>query len=282
MPISSAWAVISACLALICASCAPDKGILGADKTPRTAPQRIISLDYCADQFVLKLADRDQILALSPEAEREFSYMRAAAKGVRKTRASAESVLALQPDLVVRAYGGGVKIGDFLSRTGIEAAQLGFAEDFDGVRANIRAMAQAMGQVERGETLIADMDRKLAAVGRTNGAPRKLLYLTPAGVTSGEGTLVHELILAAGLDNFEREAGWRPIPLERLAREQPDRIGAASFGAKADNTDAWSSARHPIAQKQLRDLPVVALEGAWTSCGGWFLVEAVEAMAAAR
>ena len=33
-------------------------------------PRRIVSLDYCADQFVLALADRDQIAALSRGARR--------------------------------------------------------------------------------------------------------------------------------------------------------------------------------------------------------------------
>ena len=45
-------------------------------------PQRIVSLDYCADQYVLKLADEEQILAISPDAVKDFSYMREAAAGV--------------------------------------------------------------------------------------------------------------------------------------------------------------------------------------------------------
>ena len=45
-------------------------------------PMRIVSLDYCSDQYVLKLADPDQILAVSPDAEASFSFMRDAAGGV--------------------------------------------------------------------------------------------------------------------------------------------------------------------------------------------------------
>ena len=36
----------------------------------------LVSLDYCADQFVLALADREQILAVSKDAERRFSHLR--------------------------------------------------------------------------------------------------------------------------------------------------------------------------------------------------------------
>ena len=103
--------------------------------------------------------------------------------------------------------------------------------------------------------------------------------MTPAGVTTGEGTLVHELFVAAGLENFLDRPGWNPLPLERLAYERPDLIAAAFFESATNHVDNWSAARHPVAQAQLRELPVVPLEGAWTACGGWFLLDAVEALA---
>lgn len=40
---------------------------------PHPAAPTIVSLDYCADQFVLALADREQILALSKDAERALA-----------------------------------------------------------------------------------------------------------------------------------------------------------------------------------------------------------------
>ena len=108
------------------------------------------------------------------------------------------------------------------------------------------------------------------------------LYLTTGGWTAGRGTLVDDLLRAAGLANHETRAGWRPLPLERLAREEPDLIAAAFFEASSQNPSRWSSARHPVTRRMLARRPVVALEGAWTSCGGWFLADAVEALAAGR
>lgn len=244
-------------------------------------PQRIVSLDYCADQFVLKLADRDQIVAVSSDATRDFSFMRAQARDVPQVRSRAEDVLAVAPDLVVRSYGGEPNISFLLERAGVPVAQLGFADDFAAVRANIRAMAASFGQVERGEAVIADMDARLAAV-QTKQSGIQALYMTPAGFTSGEGSLVHELLTAAGLVNFQAEPGWRPLPLERLARERPDLIAAAFFESRHTDPDRWSAARHPLAQRQLQRSESVAVAGAWTACGGWFLVEAVEALAAGR
>ena len=243
------------------------------------AAARIVSLDYCADQFVLGLADRERILAVSPHARAEFSHLRAAAAGLPVVRPRAEDVLSLGPDLVVRSYGGGPNAGARFARAGVPVLQIAFPEDLDGVRATIRHAARALGVPRRGESLIAGMDARLARA-RARGSGASVLYLTPSGVSAGPGTIVHHLIEAAALDNFQRQGGWRPIPLERLAYETPDLVATAFFGARADRVDAWTPVRHPVVRRRLRSLPVAALDGATTSCGGWFLAEAVETLAA--
>ena len=240
---------------------------------------RIVSLDYCADQFVLGLVDRGRILAVSPDAGAEFSYLRRTAAGLPTVRPRAEDVLLLKPDLVVRTYGGGSNARAFFERAGVPVLQIGYAEDLDGVRAVIREAADGLGFPERGEALIAGMDARLEGV-RARAAGTTALYLTPSGVTAGPGTLLHRLLAAAGLDNFQSRPGWRPVPLERLAYETPDLVALASFGARAGHEDAWTPFRHPVVRRRLRSAPVAALDGASTSCAGWFLAEAVEALAA--
>ena len=259
-----------ACLLSACAQVAER----GAD-----APRRIVSLDYCADQYVLKFADREDILALSPDAGKRFSYMRAAAEGIPTVRPRTADVLALQPDLVVRTYGGGHDIADFMKEPGVPVVQIGFPQSIAEVRDEMLRVGTELGKPDEAEKLVADMDRRLKALAERSGPQREVLYMTPAGVTAGEGTLVHELFVAAGLRNFQNRPGWNPLPLERLAYDRPDVIAAAFFESKTNHVDNWSAARHPVARAQLRELPVVPLEGAWTSCGGWFLIDAVEALA---
>ena len=246
------------------------------------APRRIVSLDYCADQYVLKFADREDILALSPDAGKRFSYMRAAAEGIPTVRPRTADVLALQPDLVVRTYGGGHDIADFMKEPGVPVVQIGFPQSIAEVRDEVLRVGTELGKPDEAEKLVADMDRRLKALGERSGPQREVLYMTPAGVTAGEGTLVHELFVAAGLENFQDRPGWNPLPLERLAYERPDLIAAAFFESQTNHVDNWSAARHPVARAQLRELPVVPLEGAWTSCGGWFLIDAVEALAVGK
>lgn len=243
------------------------------------APRRIVSLDYCADQYVLKFADREDILALSPDARKRFSYMRAEAAGIPTVRPRAADVLALQPDMVVRTYGGGHDIADFMQEPGVPVVQIGFPQSIAEVRDEMLRVGTELGKPDEAEKLVADMDRRLKALAERSGPQREVLYMTPAGVTAGEGTLVHELFVAAGLENFQDRPGWNPLPLERLAYERPDLIAAAFFESQTNHVDNWSAARHPVARAQLLELPVVPLEGAWTSCGGWFLIDAVEALA---
>ena len=267
-----AWrCVVVAAVAAV--GCAP--ALQPQERAPPALPQRIVSLDYCADQFVLKLADRSQITAVSTDADREFSYMRAAVGEIPQVRGRTEDVLALGPDLVVRSYGGGPGAVGLLERAGVPVAQLGYAEDFDGVRDTIRAMALAVGHPARGDALVAEMDARLAAVAGPQ-AGLNALYVTPAGYTSGSGSLVDAMIRAAGLKNFEQRAGWHPIPLERLAREQPDVIAAGFYNQRTNQQDIWSASRHPLVRAQIEGRPVAALDGALVSCGGWYLVEAVE------
>ena len=241
------------------------------------APQRIVSLDYCADQYVLQFAEREDIVALSPDADKSFSYLRAEASDIAQVRPRSADVLALEPDLVVRSYGGGPQVGTFLDRAGVELVQIGYPGTIAEVRSEVMRIGTALGKADEARTLINDMDERLAALKRNREAP-SALYIAQGGVTSGQGSLVHELMVAAGLSNFQDRAGWNPIPLERLAYERPDVVVASFFENEAGGTHSWSAARHPIAQKQLSELPVANIEGAWTACGGWFLVEAVEAM----
>ena len=245
------------------------------------APRRIVSLDYCADQYVLKFADPEDILALSPDARKRFSYMRAEAAGIPTVRPRAADVLALQPDMVVRTYGGGHDIADFMQEPGVPVVQIGFPQSITEVRGEVLRVGTELGKPDEAVALVAEMERRLKVLADRPGPPREVLYMTPAGVTAGEGTLVHELFVAAGLRNFQDRPGWNPLPLERLAYERPDLIAAAFFESKTNHVDNWSAARHPVARAQLRELPVVALEGSWTSCGGWFLLDAVEALATA-
>ena len=223
---------------------------------------------------MLALADRAQILAISPQADDAHSALRDRAAGLPQLRDAAEDVLALQPDLVVRSYGGDARTLAFYDRLGLPLHQIGFASDFDGVRVLIREAAAALHQEARGETLIARMDAQLPDA--PEQARPAALYLTPAGATSGSGTLMDAVLTAAGAENAAAAggaAGWRSLPLEALAFEAPDLVVTAFLDGDSAAKDGWALANHPVFQRLIEETPRVDLDGAYTACGAWLLAE---------
>ena len=243
--------------------------------TPAAAPQpRVVSLDYCADQYVLGLADPDHVLAVSDHADDRHSYLRAQARGVPQIRDDAEDVLALNPDLIVRGYDAGGRAAAYFDRLGLETFELGYASDFDDVEAMIRRTAAALGRSDTGEVRITRMRTQLA---RAADGPRlKALYMTPSGFTAGSGTLMDAFMSAAGFDNVIAEqgkSGWVSLPLERLHEQQPDVILAAFFDGETAPIDSWSASRHTVFRRMMETTPVIYLDAAALSCGAWFMAD---------
>src|SRR5580704_3855210 len=86
---------------------------------PSLAGPRVVSLDQCADQYVLAMAPRADIVGLSTRARNADSYLKAEAQSLPERRATAESVLAARPDIVVRYWGGDARLVSDLERRGV-------------------------------------------------------------------------------------------------------------------------------------------------------------------
>jgi iron complex transport system substrate-binding protein len=253
--------------------------LIALGSASQAAPKRVISLDYCADQFVLKFADRGQILALSSQSQASHSYMREAAKGLPQVRSRAESVLALKPDLVVRTYGGGPDAARFFKASGTPVLQLGQADEFEAIRSNLLLAANGLGHPGRGAAAIERFDETLALAKR-QGARVEALYVTSGGVQAGSDTSLGQMMAAAGLTPYDpRHRGWSDLPLERLAAKAPRLVITGFMGLGELDIFPWSSARHPLVRQSLKSRPTVALPGAVTACSGWFIADATLAMA---
>jgi len=240
---------------------------------------RVVSLDQCADQYVLALSPRQAIAGLSYRAEAGDSYLAAAAKGLPRRRATLESLLAVQPQLVLRTWGGDAQLVRRLQARGVRVATLADAADFAGVRANIRQAAAALGEKARGEALIRGMDRELAEAGK-RPTGRTAAYLTPGGATAGPGTLVDAMLRAAGLKNAERGPGYRTLSLERLALRPPQALVLGFFDPYSLGRDWWGPARTgPM--RAARSRAIASLPGTVLSCPAWFAADGALALAKA-
>lgn len=246
------------------------------------APQRIVSLDYCADQFVLALADRGQIAALSRGSRRDDSYYRARAAGIPQTRGTLEEVLALRPDLVVRNWGGAWDAEQAYARFGVPVLQVGDAPDFAAARDDLLDAAEALGQPARGQAIARDLDLRLARLRESApGARPAVLYLSAGGAVAGAGTMMDAVIAAAGGRNVNRAASWTLLPLERMIDTPSALIALGFFDTGRTAMNAWSPSRHPALRRALTHARTVSLPAATISCEAWYAVDAAEALAAA-
>jgi iron complex transport system substrate-binding protein len=245
-----------------------------------SAAPRVMSADFCADQFVLALADRAQIAALSPDARKDFSHHRDAAQDLPQARPEAEAVLGIGADMVLRFWGGDASR---LSRSGAEVVTLGYVADFAGVIANIRRAAAALGRERAGEALANDTMARLAALSEraADGPQPSALYVTPGGVTAGRQTMIDAIFAAAGVRNAAAEAGkvyWPALPAEALIAHPPELIVTGFFTARSEAANHWSSIRHPALRALFSETPTLHLEADVVACPGAFSLDAAEAI----
>lgn len=243
---------------------------------------RVASASVCADQYVLALADPDDIAGLSPDAgDARLSLLSDRAAGHRLLRPGAEVYLDAGVDVVVADAWSDHQTAALLRRFGVTVVGIPLADDFDAVAAATREVADAVGQPERGEALVAEMRGRLAAVAAAApGRGRLALYLRPDGGTSGARTYVDAVMTVAGLRNQAAEQGfrgWGHYGLERFIAAPPDLIVTSYFEAPHPSGAAFGN--HPAFARHAAGLPRVGVPGAAWVCGAWILAEAAEHLA---
>jgi iron complex transport system substrate-binding protein len=246
------------------------------------APTRVVSFNLCADQLVVALADPAQIAGLSPYAtDPALSVVAEKARGFRKADWQAESTLLLEPDLVLIGPNDRSVTRRMLAAQGLRVVETGFVSDLDSARKQIREIAALLGHGERGEKLIAELERaRLRLAAAATKSDRTALVVERGGYTQGPSSLAATLLAEAG---FKPPAGAPAgyggfIPLERFLVLRPDIVFLKDPPSAATDQGAMFLV-HPA----LRDLYPperrIALPTRYTMCGGPALVAAFDYMA---
>ena len=248
--------------------------------SPATAkPERIVSMNLCTDQLLMMLADRSRIASVSyVVAQPGASAMADAVAGLTLNHGLVEEVLPMEPDLVLAGTFTTRPTVFLLKRLGYRVVELPVASTMDDVRANIRTVADAVGERERGEALVAAFDRDLetaAAVTNVAEAPLAALYWANS-FSSGRGTLADAVVRHAGFRNLAAEwgvSGTVQLPLESLLTAEPDLliVGRERVGPALAN----ESLRHPALRRVFGDRLRVSIPDHLWICGTPFVAEAV-------
>jgi iron complex transport system substrate-binding protein len=134
-----------------------DRAALAADALPKVA-----SINVCADQHVLALADPEQILSISWLATDAAESLFAAEAGRYPLNyGTAEELLAFEPDVVLAGTYTSPFARSMLRRLGMRVIELEPEASVADIERNVRLVANAVGQAERGERLVAALQRDL-------------------------------------------------------------------------------------------------------------------------
>lgn len=249
-----------------------------------SALPRVASTTVCADQYLLALAEPAQIAALSAYArDPTLSAGAARAQGFPQTRGTAEELIALKPDLVLgEAYSLGAA-RPLLSRVGIKTVLLPSSESFAEIEEALRLTGLVIGRSARGKEAAAALARRREALAERR-APERLraLYLLPSGSTAGRGTFIHDVLEAAGLENYAAARGlkgWGRASLEALVHDPPALLVLGFFDRRVRSV-TMGFAASPLFQHVLAQTPRLEVPNALWICAGPMIIEAAEYIAA--
>jgi len=258
---------------------------------PPAKPQRIVSLNLCADELLLRLVEPGRVASVTWLArDPRGSGVAALAAGIPVNRGLAEEVVPLRPDLVLAGrYTTRTAVG-LLKRLNTPLLELDVPQTVEGVVEQIRTVAQAVGEPERGEALIAGMTARLDAVARSSsdqppgGRRPTAVMLRPNGFVAGPGSLADTVLTKAGLDNLAGRlpfGGQGVLPLEAII------LGGAELlivdaAPDAPPSLAHAVLHHPAVAALARRVRAVPLPSRLLTCAGPSIAEAAETLAAAR
>ena len=251
----------------------------------RAEPVSLASINLCADQLLLLLADENQIRSLSNLSHEEagsFFYIRARKFPVNEGHA--EQILNLQPDIVIVGQYSNSHTVEMLREVGLTVRTLPIADTVEAVLANIVQVAEWVGKKERGDNIVAGLRDRLALIQPPQEPRPVVAVFDPNGYTSGTATLRGELMELAGFRNAASIAGiesYGKLTLESIISLDPDALIESPY-----SPGTWSRAQamsqHPALLDAGINPHVIHVPSRMTVCGGPWTIDVLETLQTER
>lgn len=244
---------------------------------------RVMSIDNCANQYLLALADRDQIVSLAKGGDQTtLPFLAARAEGLTRNQRTVEEVVAARPDILLTGQWA-VATAQVAQRFGVRVVRLDPPRDVVQARRQILDLAQILGQPERGHVLAAALDASLAQASARRTRQRTLgVVYRSGGYAYGADTLVDSIMDGAGIDNVAARLGLRRagnIDLETLLLARPQVMLDDQARDRGDPRIATDFLAHPALRRGLPQAARIQFPMAYWLCGGEALPLAVDALA---
>jgi iron complex transport system substrate-binding protein len=243
-------------------------------------PERIVSMNLCVDELVLRLADLRNIASVTWLSRGSgISNVAKLAEQVPINHGLAEEIIPLNPDLVLAGSYTARTAVALLKRSNIPLMDLDVPNSIDGVRRQYLEYGEILGERERGERIVAEMDDRLAKLAAEAPSVRaRAIVLNPNGITVGQGTLADDIMTRAGLENVAATLkidNYGQIPLETIVTQG---IEVLILSASRDGPPAIATEvlKHPVLARISERTRLVAMPTHMWTCGGPAVVDAVE------
>ncbi len=243
-------------------------------------PQRIVSINLCTDQLLMLIAERKHIASVSYlAAKKNSSAMYLEAKGIKANHGRAEDILLMKPDLILAGTYTSRPAVFLLNRLGFNIIELPVARNLDDIRQNIKTIANAVGEVEKGEQLLAAFNQRLAQVLAARPKQRPIaVFYRENGYTTGSNTLANTLLETAGFINLATQLGISGsgyLSLETLIAEDP-RIIISGKQRSQNGSIARAAFQHPAFKKFITQKQIINISDPLWICGTPFVLDAIE------
>jgi iron complex transport system substrate-binding protein len=245
-------------------------------------PRKIASINLCGDQFLIALAQPQQIGGISAfSLDPTLSVMPTQARAHPILNQRSESAIAMQPDLVLAGPHERSALRRAVEQLGIRVSEVAIISNLEDARAQILRVATFIGQPARGERLAAELDaarRRLAA--KRPAHPRTALLIERRGYTAGPESLAAALLREAG---FETPRGAPAglggfVSLEHVIAMNPDFLVTYEASEQArDQGELFLT--HPALRALFPPERRFVFPRRYSLCGGPALVEALDYLA---
>ena len=212
-------------------------------------PMRLVSLTYGTDEILAATVEPERILAYShwaddtgisclSEAERQ------AVKG--RSQDNAEMIAALHPDLVVASIRTDEQLVTLLKKMNVPLYRATTPKNWQDMQAKVLNLATAVGEKQRGEAVIRDMDTRLAKLEEqlkdVRGDKRKTaLVFNFTGVMGRKGDLIDVMLgmshVVNGAEPYQKEMINTYLSKEKVMEIDPDIIFLPTWGNGKHDVD---------------------------------------------
>jgi iron complex transport system substrate-binding protein len=242
---------------------------------------RIVSMNVCADQVLLTLADPEQILGLS-RFSRE-AWVGGDTRRFPTLSGGAEDVLVLRPDVVVASAFDKRSTRELLKANGLRVAELSVPRTLAEVKDQIRELGEIAGHPDRAAREIARLDAALARARQAVAEKHyRVLPLTRRGWVAGSDSFLGSLLAETGLFNTAGELGFAFggfASLEAIVSQKPDLLLVSQAGDFARD-DGQAFLLHPALERFYPTDKRIVIPERLTECGGVMLAEALDVLVA--